>query len=158
MLARASDAIGRPLEADEIKASLGRGVAIEITGVKLADDPAFSQLPFVQADEVLLKVEFLPLLSKELKVTELVLRQPQIRIIRSTAGAMNVSTIAKKSGENNLPKSGGGGSWWSGGGSGIGQCGRHWRRAKRAPGKHQDPYHRGRADLLSRSANRRRRP
>ena len=39
LLARASDAIGRPVEAAEIKASLGRGVSIEITGVKLDDDP-----------------------------------------------------------------------------------------------------------------------
>jgi len=121
LLARVSDAVGRPIEADEIKASLRRGIAIEITGIKLADDPAFSQLPFVQADDVLLKVEFLPLLSKELKVTELILRQPQIRIIRSTAGAMNVSTIAKKSGEKKLSKSGG--SRWSGGGLGSGNAG-----------------------------------
>lgn len=123
LLARVSDAVGRPLEADEIKASLGRGVAIEITGVKLADDPAFSQLPFVQADDVLLKVEFWPLLSKELKVTELVLRQPQIRIIHGATGAMNVSTIGKKSGETTRPKPGGGGSWWSGGGLGSGNAG-----------------------------------
>lgn len=122
LLARASDAVGRPIEANEIKATLGRGVAIEITGVKLADDPAFSQLPFVQADEVLLKVEFLPLLSKELKITELVLRQPQIRIIRGPAGAMNVSTIATKSGEKKPPKAGGG-SWWGGGGLGSGNAG-----------------------------------
>ena len=96
LLARASDAIGRPVEAAEIKASLGRGVSIEITGVKLDDDPNFSQLPFVQADKVFLKVEFIPLLFKEIKVTELVLSQPQIRIIRNPAGTMNVSTMARK--------------------------------------------------------------
>jgi AsmA protein len=96
LLDRASAAVGRPIQADELKASLGRGVAIEVTGVKLADDAAFSQLPFVQADDVFLKVELIPLLRKEIKVTELVLRQPQIRIIRGASGAMNVSTIAKK--------------------------------------------------------------
>src|ERR1700682_594340 len=95
-LARASAAVGRPIQADQLKASLGRGVAIEVTGVKLADDAAFSQLPFVQADDVFLKVDLFPLLHKEIKVTELVLRQPQIRIIRGASGAMNVSTIAKK--------------------------------------------------------------
>ena len=118
LLSRVSAAVGRPIEAAELKASLGRGIAIKIAGVKLADDPAFSQLPFVQADEVFLKVEFVPLLHKEIKITELVLRQPQIRIIRNPAGAINVSTIAKKGGAEtpggNLPKSGGG-SWWGGG-------------------------------------------
>src|ERR1019366_7528929 len=96
LLDRVSAAVGRPIEAGEIKASLGRGVGIEVTGVKLADDAAFSQLPFVQAADVFLKVELLPLLHKEIKVTELVLKQPQIRIIRSTSGTMNLSTISKK--------------------------------------------------------------
>ncbi|HEX3408893.1 MAG TPA: AsmA family protein, partial [Candidatus Binataceae bacterium] len=96
LLSRASAAIGRPLEAGEIKASLGRGTAIEVSGVKLADDASFSQLPFIEADDVLLKVQLLPLLHKEIKVTELVLKQPQIRIIRDASGAMNLSSIAKK--------------------------------------------------------------
>src|ERR1700730_16677091 len=74
LLERASAAVGRPIQANELKASLGRGVAIEVTGVKLADDATFSQLPFVQADDVFLKVELIPLLHKEIKVTELVLR------------------------------------------------------------------------------------
>ena len=123
LLARASDAIGRPVQAAEIKASLGRGVSVEITGVKLDDDPDFSQLPFVQADRVFLKVEFIPLLFKEIKVTELVLSQPQIRIIRNPAGTMNVSTIARKGGgerNHNRHKSGGG---WFGGGLGSSRAG-----------------------------------
>jgi uncharacterized protein involved in outer membrane biogenesis len=95
LLDRATAAVGRPLEVAEIKASLGWGTAIDVTGVQLANDAAFSQLPFVQADEVLLKVELLPLLRKEIKVTELILRRPQIRIIRSASGAINASTIAK---------------------------------------------------------------
>lgn len=116
LLARASDAIGRPVEAAEIKASLGRGVSIEITGVKLDDDPDFSQLPFVQADKVFLKVEFIPLLFKEIKVTELVLSQPQIRIIRNPAGTMNVSTMARKGGgERNHDRHKSGGGWFGGG-------------------------------------------
>jgi uncharacterized protein involved in outer membrane biogenesis len=96
LLDRATAALGRPLEVREIKANLGWGVAIDVTGVKLADDADFSQLPFVQADDLFLKVELLPLLHKEIKVTELVLQRPQIRLIRSPSGAINVSTIAKR--------------------------------------------------------------
>ncbi len=100
LLDRASAAVGRPVQAGAIKAHLGWGVSIELSGVKLADDPAFSQLPFAQADQVLLKVELMPLLHKEIKVTELVLQQPQVRIIRDASGALNVSTLAKKSAVN----------------------------------------------------------
>jgi len=96
ILERASAALGRSITADEIKASLGWGASIEVTGVKLADDDTFPQLPFVQADNVFAKVEFIPLLFKEIRVTELILRQPQIRIIRNAEGAMNVSSLAKK--------------------------------------------------------------
>jgi uncharacterized protein involved in outer membrane biogenesis len=96
ILDHASAAIGRPITANEIEASLGWGVSIEVTGVKVADDDAFSQLPFIEADSVLAKVEFVPLLFREIKVSELVLQQPQIRIVRNPSGALNVSTLAKK--------------------------------------------------------------
>ncbi len=96
ILDHASAALGRPVTANEIKASLGWGVSIEVTGVKVADDDAFSQLPFVEADSVLAKVEFVPLLFREIKVIELVLQQPQIRIVRNPSGALNVNTLAKK--------------------------------------------------------------
>src|SRR5271155_2911246 len=116
LLARLSDAIGRPVEAAGIKASFGRGISIEVTGVKIDDDEAFSQLPFVEANEVFLKVEFFPLLYRDLEVTDLILSQPQIRIIRDEAGALNVSTVAKKhhAGAGQKPQRSGG-AWFAGG-------------------------------------------
>ena len=116
LLARLSDAIGRPVEAAGIKASFGRGISIEVTRVKIDDDDAFSQLPFVEADEVFLKVEFIPLLYRDLEVTDLILSQPHIRIIRDEAGALNFTTIAKKRGaEEGLKRKRSGGSWFGGG-------------------------------------------
>jgi AsmA protein len=99
ILARASDALSRPVEVDDIKASVGWGVMMDLSGVKVADDPAFSQLPFVQAGDLFVNVEFMPLLSRSLKVTSLVLKQPQVRIIRDSGGRLNVGTIGKKAGE-----------------------------------------------------------
>lgn len=96
LLEKASAAVGRPLEVGQIKATLGWGVAIELTGVRLADDANFSQLPFVEAGDVMLKAEVLPLLHKEIQITELVLERPQIRIIRAASGAMNFSSMTRK--------------------------------------------------------------
>lgn len=129
LLARVSDAIGRPVEAAGIKASMGRGIAIEVTGVKIADDDAFSQLPFLQADEVLLKVEFFPLLYRDIEVTELVLSQPQIRIIRDETGVLNVSTIAKRrASEASHQRKRSSESWFGGGlGSSSGASGAYVR-------------------------------
>lgn len=97
ILATASNALGREVEVGAIAASLGWGVAIDLKDVKIADDPAFSPKPFVQADNVYLKVELLPLLARRLHVTELLLVQPRVRIVRDRAGALNVGTIGKKS-------------------------------------------------------------
>ncbi|HJU29112.1 MAG TPA: AsmA family protein, partial [Candidatus Binataceae bacterium] len=99
ILARASDATGRPVQARDIRASVGWGVRMDITGVEVADNPAFSQLPFLRANNVYVNVEFMPLLSRSLRVTSLVVDRPQVRIIRNAAGALNVSTMGQKSGE-----------------------------------------------------------
>lgn len=96
ILARASDALGRPVEIQDIKATIGWGVKIDVSEVKVADDPSFSQLPFLQAGDVLVNVELLPLLSRSVKVTSLVVNQPQLRIIRDRAGMLNVATIGVK--------------------------------------------------------------
>ena len=71
LLDKISDAVGRPVEIEEIKGSLGWGVSIAVRGVKIADDPAFSQLPFVTVNQVLGAVELLPLLGGDVKVTRL---------------------------------------------------------------------------------------
>src|SRR5260370_19485599 len=78
ILTRASDALGRPIEAQDIKASVGWGVMMDISGVEMADDPAFSQLPLVPAGGVYAKVEFVPLLAREGKVARLPPKGPPV--------------------------------------------------------------------------------
>jgi AsmA protein len=98
ILSRASDALGRPVEIQDIKAAIGWGVKMDVEGVKVADNPAFSQSPFLQASDVFVNVELLPLLSHSLKVTSLVVSQPQLRIIRDRTGTLNIATIGAKGG------------------------------------------------------------
>jgi len=96
ILARASDALGRPVEVQDIKAIIGWGVGMDASGVKVGDDPSFSQSPFLQASDVYVNVDLLPLLSRSLKVTRLVIKQPQLRIISDRAGMLNIATIGAK--------------------------------------------------------------
>src|SRR5690349_17055594 len=96
ILARASDALGRPVQIQDIKATLGWGVKMDVSGVKVADDPSFSQQSFLQASDVYVNVELLPLLSRSLKVTRLEVKQPELRIIRDRAGTLNFATIGAK--------------------------------------------------------------
>ncbi len=96
ILTRASAALGRKVGVEQIKASLGWGVMADLQGVTIADDPAFSSTPFVQAADVLAQVEFIPLLFRQIKITQLTLSNPAVRIMRNASGRLNISTIGAK--------------------------------------------------------------
>jgi uncharacterized protein involved in outer membrane biogenesis len=93
ILNQVSDALGRPLEVGAIKAKVGLGLAIEVDGLKIADDPSFSNTPFLTAAQASFDVEFLPLLRGRVKVVSLELTQPSVRILKNADGFMNVDSI-----------------------------------------------------------------
>src|SRR6266849_286820 len=72
---------------------MGFGLSIEVSGLKIADDPIFSEKPFLAANEVSVEVEFVPLLYGEAKVTRLELINPDIRIVRNARGDLNIDSI-----------------------------------------------------------------
>src|SRR5579863_9199022 len=90
ILAHISDALGRRVEVAQIQAHMGLGVSLEVSELKIADDPAFSVKPFVAADDVSVELEFLPLLRGEAKVTRLKLVKPNIRIVKMVDGDFNI--------------------------------------------------------------------
>lgn len=107
----------RPRIEAELTNALGRKVTVGnlslllITGslgadnIAIADDPSFSNTPFIQAQKLNVGVEILPLIiSKTLHITDLTLSQPQVSLIRDKSGKWNFSTLgsaapAKKTGE-----------------------------------------------------------
>ncbi len=95
ILAKASDSLGRKVDVREIHASLGWGVKADLSGVTIADDPRFSQTPFVEAANIYARVALLPLLRREIEVEQVSLKQPVVRIVRDQSGKLNVSTIGK---------------------------------------------------------------
>ena len=95
-LAEISGALGRKVEVGDVKASLRWGVILDITGVKIADDPAFSPSPIIEVSEVYGEAELLPLLGGHLSLRRLVFKEPQVRIVRDAGGKLNLSGIGKK--------------------------------------------------------------
>jgi uncharacterized protein involved in outer membrane biogenesis len=95
ILTKASDAVGRKVDVQDIHASLGWGVIADLRGVTIADDPGFSQTPFVQAADVYARVALMPLLSHRIEVEQVSLKQPVVHIIRNQRGQLNVSSIGK---------------------------------------------------------------
>lgn len=102
LLTKVSDSLGRKVEVSTISVKLGWGVSADLKNVKIADNPAISTKPFVEARDVYADVAFLPLLSRELSVSKVVLEKPEVRIIRTAGGVLNIATIGKKTG---APKS-----------------------------------------------------
>lgn len=89
LISRAEDTLGREITIGEIGVTIWRGLGIRLDDFTIADDPAFSDEPFVRAKSLQVDVQILPLLRKELKVKRITLNDPVIRVIRNESGAIN---------------------------------------------------------------------
>jgi AsmA protein len=81
-----TDALARQVKVGNLSLSLLSG-SVSADNISIADDPAFSKSPFVQAKSLKVGVEMMPLIfSKTLNVTELTLLQPEISLVKSENG------------------------------------------------------------------------
>ncbi|HEY2103037.1 MAG TPA: AsmA family protein, partial [Chthoniobacterales bacterium] len=91
-------ALGRPATVGNLSLSLLSG-GVTADNISIADDPAFSKSPFVQAKSLKVGVELMPLIfSKTFNVTELTLNQPEIALVHSQEGdKWNFSSLGNSS-------------------------------------------------------------
>src|SRR5271166_5610069 len=102
--AEASAALGRQVTVGNLSLSVFSG-NVGADNIAIADDPAFSKAPFLTAKSLKIGVELMPLIfSKELKITEIVLEQPQITLLRTANGTWNYSTLGGPSAKKTEPK------------------------------------------------------
>ena len=101
-----TDALGRQVKVGNLTLSLLSG-GVKADQISIADDPAFSQTPFVQAKSLKVGVEMMPLIfSRTLNVTELTLDQPEINLVKSENGEKwNFSSLGAKSGPSRAASS-----------------------------------------------------
>jgi AsmA protein len=105
-----SSALGRRVTVGNLSLSILLG-RVGVDNIAIADDPAFSTAPFITADRLKVGVELMPLIfSKQLKVTDITLEQPQITLLKTTAGKWNFSSIAEAGAKKSPEPSGSGGS------------------------------------------------
>ena len=89
----ASGALGRQVTIGNLSLSLFSG-HVEADNIEIADDPAFSKSPFITAQSLKIGVELMPLIfSKKVNVTEIVLEQPQITLLKASNGTWNFSSL-----------------------------------------------------------------
>jgi AsmA protein len=90
---KASAALGRKVEVGNLSLSLFSG-ALGADNLSIADDPKFSNSPFLTAKSVKVGVELMPLIfSKTLNVTDVTIDSPQVSLIRNAGGEWNYSSF-----------------------------------------------------------------
>ena len=88
-----SDALGRKVEIGNIGLSIISG-SVDVDNLVIADDPAFSHSPFLQAKELKAGVALMPLIfSGKLEVSSFTITEPQVSILRSPSGKWNFSSL-----------------------------------------------------------------
>jgi AsmA protein len=94
---RASTALGRKVQVGNLGFSLFRG-AVTAEDLSIGDDPKFSPSPFLTAKSLSVGVEVMPLIfSKQLKVTDITIDEPQVTLLKNKAGDWNYSSIGGSS-------------------------------------------------------------
>ena len=90
---RLTQALGRPVKLGDLKLSILSG-SVTANDLSIADDPAFSPTPFVQAKSLAIGVELWPLIaSRQLRATGLAIDQPAIALIQAPNGDWNFSNL-----------------------------------------------------------------
>lgn len=89
-----SAALGRNVTLGDLSLSILAG-SVEANQLAVADDPKFSNTPFMQAKSLKVGVELIPLIfAKQISVTHLVIDHPQIALLRTRDGVWNFSSSA----------------------------------------------------------------
>ena len=92
-----SSALGRPVKVGNLSLSILSG-SVEADQLSIADDPKFSNTPFIQAKSLQVGVELMPLIfSKQLNVTKLLIEHPEISLLRNREGIWNFSSLGSQS-------------------------------------------------------------
>jgi len=100
-----SSALGRPVKVGNLSLSILSG-SVQADQLSIADDPKFSNSPFVQAKSLKVGVELMPLIfGKQLNITHLTIEHPEIALLRDRNGVWNFSSIGNQSGNESASKS-----------------------------------------------------
>ncbi len=96
---QASAALGRKVTLGNLSLSI-LGGSLSAENLSMADDPKFSPSPFLTAKSLRVGVEIMPLIfSKTLNVTGVTIENPQVTLLRNSAGQWNYSSLGGSSGQ-----------------------------------------------------------
>lgn len=95
LASRVSKALGREVTLGSLQVDLWGGIGAEAKGIQIAQAPGFGSEPFVAADALVVRVQFLPLLHGQVKVSTAILERPRIRLLHTRDGRWSVDDLVK---------------------------------------------------------------
>ncbi|HWH80510.1 MAG TPA: AsmA family protein, partial [Candidatus Binatus sp.] len=90
------DVLNRRIDVNEVHLSLVPTPSISLSALKVSDSAAFADNTFFSAQQVQLKLRFLPLLRGRFEITELILDKPIFNLLKQSDGSFNYSDIGSK--------------------------------------------------------------
>lgn len=88
--------IGRNVTFDRLELSLWGGPGLSARELRVKEDPRFAATPFIQSQELKMRVRLLALLFGRIVVDKLILYNPEIQIIRNEEGMLNLTALARQ--------------------------------------------------------------
>lgn len=83
----------REVDFQSIEMTILTGLGAELRGLRISDNPTFSQRDFLRLKSLQVQVQILPLIRKQIKVKKIILKQPVIRLARNTKGAFSFDDL-----------------------------------------------------------------
>ncbi|MBN2224496.1 MAG: AsmA family protein [Deltaproteobacteria bacterium] len=89
-----SERLGRPATIGDLSLSVITGPKIILKDLSIADDPDFSNEPFLTARQVDVSVRLIPLLSGNVVVSGIVVKEPEFSIIEKDDAQLNLASLS----------------------------------------------------------------
>ena len=90
----------RSVELETLNLNLFPSLALAATGLKIGENPAFGDEPFIEAQEIQLGLKLLPLLKQEAQVDGIVLKGIKANVVRDAQGQFNFDDLKLLAGES----------------------------------------------------------
>ena len=89
-------ALGRRVSVGAIRLTLLTGLGAEMAEVQIAEDPLFGDHPFITANTLKVRVKLLPLFQRRVEITQVLLEEPKMFLIRDRQGRWNYQGIFER--------------------------------------------------------------
>ena len=90
------ETLNRKVQLQDIRLTVWPRIGATVAGFAVMDDPSFGLGPFASLSSLDVGVKLMPLLSGQVEVEEVTLRNPIITVIKNKNGVLNASTIGRK--------------------------------------------------------------